>query len=144
MSVSSAIGIDPPILDQSIPAVYSATAVPTTLSVALTPIVYTITLTPSAGTYIANLNLNYTLLNSATDFDSVYAQIQVGTTNLESNTNFSVLTGGSIDKYPVSINGIIVVTAGQSLVLNVCGVSVANTNGDFEVSGVLKLIQLTS
>jgi len=145
MSVSSAIGVEPAVLDQSFPAVYTGTAIPTTTSVATVQTIYTLTTpTLSAGTYLANLNVNYTLVNTGTNFNSLGANIQAGGSTLASVNDFSALTGGNINTFPTSINGCFILDAPQTIVVNVNGLSVGDTTGDISVSGLFNLIQLSN
>jgi len=145
MSVSSAIGVDPAVLDQSFPAVYTSTAIPTTTSVGGVQTIYTLTTpTLSAGTYLVNLNVNYILVNTLTNFNSLGANIQAGGSTLASVTDFTALTGGNINTFPTSINGAFILTTPQTIVVNVNGLSVSDTTGDISVSGLVSLIQLSN
>jgi hypothetical protein len=146
MSVSSAIGVEPAVLDQSFPAVYTGTAIPTTTSTSASQTIYTLTTpTLTAGTYLANLNINYTLVNTLTNFNSLGANIQVGGSTIMASVNdFSAVSGGNINTFPTSINGCFVLDAPQTIVVNVNGLSVGNTTGDISVSGLFNLIQLSN
>ena len=148
MSVSSAIGIDPAVLDQSFPAVYTSTAIPTTTSVSGVPTIYTYTTpTLSAGTYLVNLNVNFTLVNTGTNFSNLAVSVQQSgspSLGLANNTDFSAITGGNINTFPSSINGCLVLNSPQTISVVIECVSVSDTTGDMSVSGLFNLIQLSN
>jgi len=148
MSVSSAIGVEPAVLDQSFSAVYTSTAIPTTTSVSGFPTIYTYTTpTLSAGTYLVNLNVNFTLVNTGTNFSNLAVSVQQSgspSLGLASITDFSALTGGNINTFPSSINGCLVLNSPQTIGVVIECVSVGDTTGDMSVSGLFNLIQLSN